>query len=323
MRFKDFFKFLVKLIISTSLIVYILKKIDLSQLPILLKEANYNWILIGVSAIVISNFLGALQWHTILKETEINISYKKSLKFYHTGLFFNNFLLSFIGGDVVRIYDISKTSGKNSSAFSTVFFDRLVGLFTLSVFALIFACFSGELMKSKIILVSTLGFFIILAFFIMFFFFKRFAKKFQNLGEKILPKMFHQGAHDMYNNIYHFKKKKTVILKIFCISLGVQILRIMVHYFAALSLGVSVKFTYFFVMIPIILIVITIPISIGGIGVREQTAIILFGKVGITGPQAFTIEVIAYLIGIISSLPGGFMFLISKERKEKLAEAKI
>ena len=314
---KEIAKFLVKLVISAALIVYIFTtQIDLSDLIDLLSETRIFWLLTGLSAIVVSNFLGSYQWHLILNETDVNLPYRKSFRFYHTGLFFNNFLLSFIGGDVVRVYDISKTSGKNPAALSTVFLDRLVGLSMLSFFALFFAVISGEFIKTKIISLSSLGFFLILLFMLLFFFFKRFAKKFQSFGEKILPSMFHQGAHDMYNNIYHFKKKKFVLFKIFCVSFVVQILRIMVHYFAALSIGISVNFIYFFIMIPIILLVIIIPISIGGLGVRENTAVILFSKIGIPAPEAVLMELIAYFIGIVSSLPGGIMFLVSKERKK-------
>ena len=314
---KEIFKFIIKLIISVSLIIYIFTtQIDFSELIDLLKGTDILLILTALLAIVISNCLGAFQWYSILKEAQVEITYKKSLKFYHTGLFFNNFLLSFIGGDVVRVYDIKKTSGRNPTALSTVFLDRLVGLVTLSVFALLFAVISGEFLKSKIVMLFSLGFFFILAFMFSFFFFKRFAKKFQSLGEKILPSIFHQGAHDMYNNIYHFKKKKIVLLKIFCISVTVQILRILVHYLAALSLGLNVNFVFFFIFIPIILLIIIIPISIGGLGVREQTAAILFGKIGLTGSEAVLMELIAYFIGIISSLPGFITFLLSKERRK-------
>ncbi|MFC1725497.1 lysylphosphatidylglycerol synthase transmembrane domain-containing protein [candidate division KSB1 bacterium] len=314
---KEVTKFVVKLVISVSLIAYIFTtQIDLSDLIDLLSQTRIFWLLTGLAAIILSNFLGSYQWHMILNETDVKLPYRKSFKYYHTGLFFNNFLLSFIGGDVVRVYDISKTSGKSPAALSTVFLDRLVGLSMLSFFALFFAVISGEFIKTKIIFLSSFGFFLILLFMLLFFFFKRFAKKFQGFGEKILPGMFHKGAHDIYNNIYHFKKKKFILFKIFCVSFIVQILRIMVHYFAALSIGISVNFVYFFIMIPIILLVIIIPISIGGLGVREQTAVILFSKIGITGPEAVLMELLAYIIGIVSSLPGGVMFLISRERKK-------
>lgn len=314
---RELLKFLVKLIISASLIIYIFTtQIEFSELIGLLKGADILWLIAGLSAIIISNCLGAFQWWTILKETQVEITFIKSLQFYHTGLFFNNFLLSFIGGDVVRVYDIKKTSGRNPTALSTVFLDRLVGLVTLSVFALLFAVFSGEFLRSNIVMLFSLGFFFILAFMFMFFFFKRFAKKFQSFGERILPSVFHQGAHDMYNNIYHFKKKKKVLVKIFCISTTVQILRIMVHYLAALSLGLNVNFVFFFIFIPIILLIIIIPISVGGLGVREQSAAILFGKIGLSGSEAVLMELIAYFIGIISSLPGFVTFLLSKERKK-------
>ena len=57
---------------------------------------------------------------------------------------------------------------------------------------------------------------------------------------------------------------------------------------------------------------------------REGAGVVLFGYVGILREMAFSIEFLAYLIGIMASLPGGIAFILTKhEKKEELGEESV
>ena len=108
----------------------------------------------------ISNVLGSFQWFLLLKTKEIEISFFRVVSIYYVGLFFNNFLIGYIGGDAVRIYDITKCSGDSSKAISTVFFDRFIGFVMLTTLALAAALFWQSLFQSqKVLVVIALIFF--------------------------------------------------------------------------------------------------------------------------------------------------------------------
>ena len=81
------------------------------------------------------------------------------------------------------------------------------------------------------------------------------------------------------------------------------------HFIVALSLGVRLHPMVFFLVIPIIAIIASIPVSLGGIGMREQTGVLLFGLFGVTAVLAFSVELLAYLIAVSASIPGGVIFL--------------
>jgi len=93
------------------------------------------------------------------------------------------------------------------------------------------------------------------------------------------------------------------------VSVGVQLMRVGVHYVVGRSLGLEVSFGYFLVFIPLIAIAASVPVSFGGIGVRENAGVLLFGLVGVEAIVAFSMEFIAYLVGLAASLVGGIVFV--------------
>ena len=84
------------------------------------------------------------KWKLLIDSSEKNkdhqgASMTKLGRLYYIGLFFNNFLPGSVGGDVIRIYYLGKTTGV-STATTSVLFERLtsgaalVGIVILSAF---------------------------------------------------------------------------------------------------------------------------------------------------------------------------------------------
>lgn len=307
-----------KVAISVSLFGFLIYQYGSGELANQLAEVDPLWIVLAIIILSVSFVLGAIQWNIILRNLNIIIPLRRALAFYYTGLFFNNFLLSFIGGDVVRIYDIAKTSGKNSEAISTVFLDRLIGLFTMTLFAALAVTFTFGLIRSNFLIFLTVSILSVICFVLMFLYSKPFAKKFESFGRAILPARFHEKVRSIYNSLNYYGSNPGLLAKLFSISVVVQLARILVHYCAARSIGVDIGIEYFFIFIPIIALLITLPITIGGIGLRESLGVMLFGYAGVSGASAVVFEGLAFIVAVISSLPGGITFIFRKhELKEE------
>ena len=304
----------IKFLISAFLLYYLIRRIGFDKFLTEFKSIDIQWIITGIAAFTASTLLGALQWYFLLKNLNIQVKLKKAVSYYYTGLFFNNFLLSFVGGDIFRIYDASKASGKNSESISTVFLDRLIGFTALSALAFTGVFFSQEIFRSKSVILLVVGFFILFLLLLLFFYFKKFAKKFESFGQKILPHAIAEKLREIYRGINYFRNRKKFILQLFLLSLCIQVMRVSVHYFTAKSLSLDINFLYFLIFIPVISILILLP-SIGGIGIREQSASILFSSIGILPVKSSSIVFLAYLIGILSSLPGGLLFIFRSHKR--------
>ncbi len=308
---------LIKVLISGFLVYILLRRIGVSTLLTNITQAERTFILLALLCFVASNFLGSFQWYLLLKSRDIEISLLKVISYYHVGLFFNNFLIGYIGGDAFRVYDVHRSSGDTTSAISTVFFDRFVGFFTMTSMAVLtsFYLASRKIMPNS----TSLTLAIILVVWIaglMVLFNENIAQKFAWIFKLLLPKVLHAKMRDVYYGINQFRHNKLLLVQILLVSVGVQSLRITTHYWTSRSVGVNAPVSYFFIFIPIVALAASLPISLGGIGVREQSGVALFAQIGLPSASVVAFEFLAYIIGIVATLPGGLIFALRKEHKK-------
>lgn len=307
-RLRAFLKFLV----STVLILWLMYRIGPDNIWQSIRHASPRWIVISILFFVISNLLGAMQWHMILLNRHVKLSLFRCVWIYHIGLFFNNFLLGNVGGDAFRIYDIRRISQRTETAFSTVFLDRFIGFFALTTLAMgVAGVMAYQLLEIRA--VSTIGLvFLGWLFAMLFLFSKTFAQKFSWLSRLLLPAPIHVKAKAFYYNLHAFRHEKRMLTQVFMISLVIQALRILTHWSASRALGLNIAAGYFFLFIPIVALLATLPISLGGLGIREQSAVTLFAHVGTPSAQIVAFELLAYIVGIVATLPGGLFFALRK-----------
>ncbi len=74
-------------------------------------------------------------------------------------------------------------------------------------------------------------------------------------------------------------------------------------------IGLPIALPYFFLFVPLLAVIVSLPISFNGIGVREGAGIVLFGLVGVSRAQAFSLQFTTYLVAVAVSLLGGVVFL--------------
>lgn len=283
-----------------------------------IKSAHTIWILAGIILFTFSNILGSFQWYLLLRARGISLPYKRAIAFYYVGLFFNNFLLGYVAGDAFRIYDISKSSGNSTDAVSTVFLDRFIGFVVLTSLALIASIIWMGHIASTVTFLTIGLIFLCWIIAILLLFNQKLAKKFKRLFQIFLSEKFMIKLKAIYQSANAFRHQKRLLLIILFISIFIQALRILVHFAAAQATHVDqIDLFHFFMFIPIVALAVSFPISIGGFGVREQTAVNLFCLPGVGGsPKGVTsMEFMAYLIGIVSSLAGGIIFILRKKHR--------
>ncbi len=307
----------VKLIVSFGLLYFLVHKIGLRPVLIQLENAKISWLLLAIVVFTFSNLLGSLQWYLLLRYAGVQLHFFRVVQYYYIGLFFNNIFISNMGGDFFRLFYISKQANNSSAAVSTVFLDRFLGFTMLTFLAIMGGIYwsgAGGLAQIWPILL-VLMFTWVLVIFVLFnkklgTFFRFLLKWF--VSEKILIKL-----RDIYNLIYDFSRDKRLLAYLFSISFVIQLSRVFIHYFAGRAVGVEIGFVPFLIFIPIIALFASLPISVGGLGVREQTGVILFRRVGI--PMAVTIpmEFLAYLLTVVCSLPGILFFVLIDKRRNQ------
>ncbi len=305
-----------KVLISLLLLLYLLRGDMLSRVvDVTTHNFHLTAFLLGLGAFALSNLLGGLQWNILLRAQGITISLRRAISLYFVGLFFSNFLPANLGGDVVKVVDLYRATGRGGGAVAATLMDRAAGLGVLSLMACVAGAFSWNIFGGEPFLLVLPIFFIFFAGGGLLVLSNRMVRLMQKLVGLLPIRMVQEKVNSLLSALLTFRHNKQALLLALLIAVPVQTLRIAVHYLAARSIGVDESIIYFFLFIPIIAVFIALPISINGLGIREGLGVYFYGMIAINSEQAFSISFLAYIIGVVVSLAGGVLFVIRQGGK--------
>src|SRR4030042_4944366 len=202
----------------------------------------------------------------LLNCKNIEVSTLKLLYFNFVGLFFNLFFPSAIGGDVVRVYQMSTHLKNSPEAVASVIMDRGVGFFTLLCIAPIMVLFNTKQVETSAFIspVISLSFTFIIAIFILFRIKGPMQRWFSTNRNKIYKRIMHY-----YDVLDAYRSYKKTLLLAMVISLGMIFLSIIITYLISHGLGLDTPLVYFIIFVPIIFLITMIPITMHELGLRE------------------------------------------------------
>lgn len=309
----------VKLLVSAVLLAYLVYEVDVARLGDVFAQTVLWPFATAVGFFVLSNLLGSFQWFLLLRAQLIQISFWQALVFYFVGVFFNNVLLGNIGGDALRIYDIRRLSGSTSGGLAATLIDRFVGLFSTCSLALVAILMAAEIPVAGLLSILVPVWLALVVILVMGLS-RRIGSRLEALASAVLPRRLGSLLGDLRNSIVVYRHRVPLLVAVLGISLGVQSCRILVYWSAGLAVGLNAGLLYFVCFQPIAAIVAALPISIGGLGVRENSLVRLFGSVGVSPEVATATSLLGYVAGIIASLLGGAAFVLRRvERRDEAA----
>ncbi len=322
---KSWLQNLLQMAVTIFIFWWIFQDMDWAHVMVYYHNAHALWLGAGLLILLLSLVLGGAQWYMLLRAQEIPISFVRTLKIYWIGLFFTNFLPGSLSGDVVKVYTLAAYEKQGKPGFAATVVDRFAGFFAMVIYALFASLYlmfrdAGHLDPASQYLVRTVFFAFCLFVFMFFILFSRrtFRFIFDVLLVGLQDMVVVQRARGLHAYFHVFSRQPALFLKISFLSMIIQFMRIFVHLCTACALGVSADtFIFFLLIIPLIALAASLPISLGGAGLREKIGNDLFPKVGIGMNAAFSFEFLATIMGVLTSLPGGFFFL--SERKKNHA----
>ena len=305
---------LLKLAVSAGLLYYLALQTDLEGLGAAFAATVPSLFLLAVAFFVVSNGLGACQWYLLLRAHRLPIGFRQAAVFYLTGVFFNNLLLGNIGGDALRIYDVRRLTGRASGAAAATFMDRFVGLLSTCSLALI-ACFAVAEVRVPGVISVLVPAWAALVLLLAMGLSRRVGRLLEGLASRILPDRVGRKAASLRRSMAVYRDRGWLLLGVWAVSLGVQFARVLVYWSAGLAAGLHAGLIYFLAFQPVAAVIAALPISIGGLGVRENIFVELFGSVGAPESRAFAMSLLGYAAGVVASLLGGVAFVVRRVRR--------
>ena len=313
---------LLKVLVSLGLIALLLSQIGFQQVVEVFSKANMIYWLLGLTMFLLGIVIKTFRWQILLDALDIHISAPELLQLNFIGFLFNNILPSGIGGDVVKMYELSKDSRRGAESVNAVFVDRVVGLVVAQFLAIIAAVIAYRLVSTEVLIVTLalfLGSLLVMWMLMQ-----------ETLWEVILRRVpflstwqggrFAERIRRLYKTFRGYDTRS--IIKALGVSFIFNITLVLSNYFVGLALGVNISMLYFWVFVPITSVVTMIPISLNGLGVREMGYVALFTQAGVPQEVAFSMSLSFYAFTVISGLIGGVLYILRSARGYLTKEAK-
>lgn len=309
---KKIITYILRIVITLILLFYIIDRLNLERFLELIREAQLNYIIIALLILAFSYFVNTYAWGLLLGAQGIEVPLSKLASYYLIGLFFNNFLLSSVGGDIVKAYQLARYTQKTVDSSVSIIASRFA-----TILALLIICLISSIIGYKLGIADPLFFFLFLIFLssliLIFILFNiNILSRLKSWFSSFRSARVRDLIFQIHSSVSSYKNNPLVVFKVIIFSLIFQIISILVPYVISLAVGLKVSIFYFLIFIPLIRIVILLPISFNGLGLREGAYVALFSQIGVTPEMSFSISILGYFMLTCISLIGGVLYLFGK-----------
>lgn len=302
---------IVKVAITVAGIAFVVSQVDLATVGRLLLDAHLGWLLVTFFLVNLSLVIRAYRWSLLLRGLDVQIPFRRLVALYFVGNFFNAFLPTSFGGDVMRVVEVTRDVPAGIAA-GTVILDRLTGLLMLFVMALLAlpfrpATFPPDLLRliAAISIAGLAGGAVLLEGSLIRRFGGWMPEKLSPVGDGPIARIL-QAV-----NATGWRAVGGAML----VSLLFNLVLTTWWWTGGKALGFDIPFTFFLLVVPVLSISLLVP-AIGGFGPREAVATLLFdGTVIVQGAAAlpegtgFALSALVYLLQRLSGLGGGLIYL--------------
>ncbi|HEY3912901.1 MAG TPA: lysylphosphatidylglycerol synthase transmembrane domain-containing protein [Verrucomicrobiae bacterium] len=283
-------------------------------------------LIVSVLLVGLALFVGVIRWRVVLEAQGLHLGLERATHISFVAQFFNSFLLGSTGGDLIKAYYAAReTHHKKTEAVTTVFVDRLVGLWSMLFFAGVMMTPNYHLLtRSRDLYVPALLILTMLGGVSMVLgvaFWGGVSKRFPRARHLLrrLPKG--ELLERALDSCRQFGKEKKFLVKTVAISLGLNVIWVLQVMVLGAGLNLHISASALFVIVPVIFCISALPITPNGLGVRENLFVLMLAALTIPVPRtaALSVSLLASAEGLFWSLVGGAIYL-GLRKKEHLEE---
>ena len=311
MNRKSVIVFTVKLLVSVGLLGYLLTRIDSERFAQTLTSANFSYIALALLVYLMTQAVSALRWTILTRPLGIRTPYKELTVYYLIGMFFNLFGPSTVGGDVSRVYYLSRDQNKDYQrrasqgtvfAAVSVLMDRAIGMVTLIWLGAVGLLLFPEYAIPPAIRTLTLSLaagFLVAGFLVP-------------LLRRVLSENAHRWLVKLRLILTSYSNGWRAILQAVTLSLIIHLVQAWMHIIMGLALHLSLPLSFCIIVYPLVGTFAALPISVNGLGLREGGYVFLLAVIGIDAEKGIAFGLLLFLIVALDSLIGGILFLLKK-----------
>lgn len=302
-----------RLAIAAGLTTYILWKSHPRAVLTAAGDADWRPLAVAILLVLVDRSLMAYRWVLLLciVEPAERPPLAAVMRIFFVSTFIGTFLPASIGGDAVRAYSLAQLKVRGGDAVASVLMDRILGVASILVMALVGLTFVRDLAGNWTIVFSlaVAGGVCLVTLFLIFS--PRAAAAAVALMARLPAGVRHAGQR-VLESVRRYAAYHGQLANVLACSVAVQALRIVQAYYLGRSLGIDAALSTYFAFIPLILLVMLLPVTFNGIGTSQAAFVWFFARAGVPAAAAFALSVIFVALGIVGNLPGGILYAVGR-----------
>jgi uncharacterized protein (TIRG00374 family) len=302
---------LLKITVSAALLWWLLSAVDPTRLWQSLRQASWIWLggalVLYLAMLVVSSW----RWAVLLRAQGVPIRKRRLLSSFLVATFFNNFLPSNIGGDVIRIRDTATPANSRTLAATIVLIDRGLGLVALVLTAALGATIARSLLHQPVgpiepwilwagFAAGAAGSAVAVAAPTLL---TRMASPLRAIHAEWVDERLRRVS----DALGRFRARPAALVTSAFGALAVQLLLVGFYGAIARGLHIPISLSHLAVLVPVSFVVQMVPISVNGFGVREATFVSYFAVLGLPAESALLLSFVGAALVMVWSLAGALV----------------
>lgn len=310
---------LIRIAVSFGLLAglfWIMRK-DAKNILEILFSCNTKYLAAALAIFICNSAALAYRMKIVFHGENLSITFWESLQLTCIGFFFNNFLPTAVGGDVIKAHYAATHNNSRMRSYASVMMDRVIGLYSFLIVAAVALIVDRGNFQVASIRPIVFSFLILGITIFVTVTSKRVAVIMERFFMRI--KLGKLGSHldSLYKIVHDYKNRLDVVGKSLLVSIFSQCVYFITIYMFFLSLGSQVHLGNVFLVMPVVTFISMMP-SVGGLGVRESAIVAFFSP--LTGKDTAFAASLLLLFGLFAvSFIGGIFYLhwsmLKKQRK--------
>ncbi|OGJ90242.1 MAG: hypothetical protein A2487_02785 [Candidatus Raymondbacteria bacterium RifOxyC12_full_50_8] len=296
---------------SVLLIYFLIRKADFHSVAGYLRACSFKFIALIYASYILLNIGQVLRWYFLVRNFSSDIRVHKILKYHMAAIFFHGFIPSSMSIELIKGYQLSRLI-EGKKAYGSVIFGKVMGVGVLFVFFVCIIAFKPSILMqsafAKQVIWGMAGF-LLLGCLV---FSKKVSRilfgRFSGFFQTGMLKKVKEFREELYNYRYNVRSLLWAALMSAVIYLG----SIAATYFSFRAVSINVPFLACTVYIPVIYTLMMLPVSINGIGLRENLLLVFLSEWQVTPDVMVSSSAIMYAILYTFYLAGGLVILFDR-----------
>jgi uncharacterized protein (TIRG00374 family) len=298
-----------KITVSLALLGYLFSITDVRALAARVRGGDTLLLAlsIGLYAIVIA--ISTWRWRILLRAQGYPAPLRHLSASYLVATFFNNFLPSNIGGDLIRVRDGKQLTGSTTSSLAIVAIDRILGFGALYALAAVAYVLSGPSVRglagARLVIIVLGAAFGVLAY---VFFRPGTARRLMAISRLSRIAWAKQQFETVQSAVHVYREQIGAVWLAFWGSLALQTVLVGYYFIVARALRIALPLDACFLMVPLCNLIQAVPVSFNGWGLREGIFVVYFGQLGLSRESALAFSLLGAGLIVLLSLSGAVVW---------------